>query len=218
MMLCSVALLSCDEETRKAQEAAEASRAEAEKIRSEKDALARELSNLRKSYEELNAEREKLLGQGPGAAELVAAVGYGEGEEGPLSPAETVKLLENDLQRVNRNVLPHPTPQEPLTVRVLLLELERAVNVLRQRNREAMLERDNMQQRWRDEEAAKREMMAQKNKEIEDFRARTQRAQERLNQELQQKEGQITELRDRIQNLHAELEKYTEKYGPLEED
>jgi len=130
-----------------------------------------------------------------------------EGEGGGTDTATDVTIIKNELDKLNRETLPTPAPKDPLTVQDMLRELERAVNKLRQDIKEAKLERENFQQRWRDEEAAKREMMREKAQEMQDARDRASRAAERLNQEIQQKEGQITELRDRNSSLNADLEK-----------
>jgi hypothetical protein len=171
-------------------------------------------SSLEKQKEETRREKiranqlkDKYNAKWNEVSKLREITGYYGTEDSGDETETDVEIIRNDLERINRDALPHPAPTKPLTVQIMLKELERSVNTLKQQIREATLERDNMQQRWRDEEKAKREMMREKTQEMQDFRDRAQRAQERLNQEIQQKEGQITELRDRNHSLHADLER-----------
>lgn len=138
---------------------------------------------------------------------LREVLGFFGTEESGESTITDTSIVSNELEKINREVLPNPSPKKPLTVMDILKELERAVNTLKQQINEAKLERDNFQQRWKDEEANKRNLMREKAQEMQDYRDRAARASERLEQEIQQKEGQITELRDRNQSLHADLEK-----------
>jgi hypothetical protein len=126
--------------------------------------------------------------------------------EGDSTLTDTTIVL-NELDKTNRETLLTPNATKPLTVRIMLTDLVRDLNKLKQLINEANLERDNFKQRWTDEEANKRNIMREKAQEMQDFRDRAARASERLEQEIEQKEGQITELRDRNQSLHADLEK-----------
>jgi hypothetical protein len=133
-------------------------------------------------------------------------LGYYDADADPLATETDLGLLRSELDRINATSLPAKVGTTPLTVKIMFGALERALNRLKRGEQNAILVKENLEQRLRAEEEAQREMVAQKNRDLANLRDRARRDKELLNRSIAQQEGQITELRDRNHSLHGYLE------------
>jgi septal ring factor EnvC (AmiA/AmiB activator) len=188
---------------------AEARKEEQDKARVREEPFRREIDQGKARVEALARE----LG------ELQAVVGFaGGGEDGVEGKAVAYPArVRSQLEGMNKD-LPAPLPGDQLTCEQLLAEWRRAHAVLKTRAEELRLVAENRESALEEEKNTRRRVEQLKNEEIERLVADHKKAQDRLEQNLQQYERQVTDLRERIKNLVARCEEQTAKVAQMEKE
>jgi hypothetical protein len=140
---------------------------------------------------------------------LVDVVGFTSapaGEEGSGAASLDPTSIKTALESVNRELTPPLAPRD-ITCQKLIDELRRQIGVYKNLNAEQKLIIENKESAVEEEKNTRRRVESLKNEEITRLTEEHRKSQTRLEQNIQQYERQVTDLRERIKNLSSTNEK-----------